>query len=318
VATHLWLCTALWLPTQALAQASPPADRLRLAQVEVLDQIVLPVALPAGHRLREVSGLAWDAVANELLTVSDRGVVARWRLDIEHRRLVSAWPTHAARLNHAARVNGESIDVMPAAPGGPPARLVVADERRHELLFADSRGTVVEAAPLPAVLKDATARDEKDGVEAIAWHPRHGVMAVRQQPLPTDARSGLHRLLAADGRSWAWRAATAPDGRPSRVKAMHRLDDRRLLVLEKLRTGTRHQTLLREIDLVACAAAAPCDAPAVAIDAAALQADDHFEGLACIDADLCLIASDDGGRGEPRTVLALLWLGRTAASAVTP
>lgn len=300
----------LWLaPAVALADATP------LRHAEVLDILVMPHALPAGQRLREVSGLAWDVLANQLVTVSDRGVVARWMLDIDRRRLVSAWPVHAQRLLPAARVNAESIDVQPAPPGQPASagRLLVADEAAHRVLVADWRGAAgaAPAMPLPGPPPATSGRHAKDGIEAIAWHPRHGLLAVRQHALAAAGSADVHHVMAADGRRWALRAT--PGGRAS-VKALHRVDDTRLLLLEKLTGDGRRRLLLRELDLDTCAADEPCDGATAEIDRRTFDVDDNFEGLACLDESLCLIASDDGRLAAPRTVLALLLLSRGGAS----
>ncbi|MCW5636169.1 MAG: esterase-like activity of phytase family protein [Rubrivivax sp.] len=308
-----------WLAFVACSAAAPlvfaPAraqtDASRLRRVDVLDTVVLPAALPGGQRLREVSGLAWDVHAHQLVTVSDRGLVVRWMLDIDRRRLVSAWPVHAQRLLPAGRVNAESIEVLPAPPGQPASasRLLVADEAGHRVLVADWRGAAGAAPelPLPGPPPATAGRLANDGIEAIAWHPRHGLLAVRQHGLAADRQADVHRVVAADGRHWALRAT--PGGRAS-VKALHLVDDTRLLVLEKLTGGGQRRMLLRELDLRACASDAPCEAAAAEIDRRTFDADDNFEGLACLDASLCLIASDDGRHAQPRTVLALLWLER--------
>lgn len=299
----------------ALVPAHARPDAGRLVHVDVLDAVVLEASLPAGLRLREVSGLAWDAAANELVTAGDRGVVARWMLDVDRRRLVSAWPVHAQRLRPGDRANAESIEVLPPPPGRPASagRLLVADEAGHRLLVADWRGSVgVEPpSPLPGPPPSGSGRRAADGVEAVAWHVRHGLLVARQYGMPADAAARLHRVLATDGRSWTMHAT--PGGRAS-VKAMHLLDEHRLLLLEKVAGGGSRRLFLRELDLRACAAERPCDAAAAQIDLRGFRADDNFEGLACLAIDLCLIASDDGGHARPRTVLALLLLARGGAA----
>jgi hypothetical protein len=305
-----WLATAVAGIGGAPAWADAPAPRL--ARVEVLDSLELHPALPGGHRLREVSGLAWDERDNQLVTVSDRGLVVRWMLEIEHDRLVSAWPVLAQPLVPGARVDAESVEVLPLAArstfGG--GHLVVVDEKRAELIVSDARGRAIASSALPGALMGSTKRRKNNGVEGIAWHRGHGLIAAAQRTWRADGSpAGEHRIMAADGHYWD--LAPAP-GDATTLRALHLVDEARLLVLEKRSDGKQRRFFLREIDLASCGGARVCDAAPVAVDPRALADGDNFEGLACIDAERCFIVSDNGGGAASRSVLVLLGLVRGA------
>lgn len=221
---------------------------------------------------RELSGLAWDGARGELMSVSDRGHWLRWRLDTGPDGHWRATAVAGGPLG-PPRVNAEAVTWQ----AGPPAARgwLVADENRHRVLRLDPDGRPRDTRALPAGLPP---RGRGHGVEALAWHPRHGLIAALQQP-----RAGWHELHADDG--WSCRVPATPGGR-SALKDMQLLDTTRLLLLERLQDAGTLRTLLRPVDLADCGKVLP----PVAVPGGGL----NHEGLACPDARHCLVVSDDG------------------------
>ncbi len=272
----------------AQAADTAPGELQRAVQ---RDRLVLPVDLPGGLRLREASGLAWDAAQGRWWSVGDRGVLVAWTVSFDGGRL-QAQAQSAQRI--AARLDAESLDVVPLGRPGLPGGLAVLDEATAQVLRLDANAQVLATRPLPG-----EPADHRGGVEALAWHPAHGLVVVPQR----GAADG-HRLLAEDGRRWTLPAGGA--GRVS-IKAAHVTAAGRLLLLEKIDPpGTPPRWVLREVDFAACTPAGRCEAAVVAVPTEGLQRDDNLEGLACRDDGHCLLISDDGRLSAPRTVL--LWL----------
>jgi Esterase-like activity of phytase len=279
----LSLCRVAVALGLAAAASAAPARTPPLAGAQVLDV----ATLQGGRELRGLSGLAWDADEGWLVAVTDHGLLHRWRIEIDGTRMTAVTLLGSARLP-GPRVDAESLCLLDAANaqrGDSRARVV--DERAFEVIDAAYDARVLGRGPLPPPL--GAAQDlavDNRGVEAIECHPRHGLLAAPQRPIPPHGRE-LHRAYAADGRVWAWRAAHDR----STVKAMHLLGDRRLLVLERLNTEHGEHPALREIDLTSCNEQSPCDPPVVVLDDARL-AGERYEGLACRDERLCWIVSD--------------------------
>lgn len=276
----------------------------RAWQAEVLDV----ADLPPDWRARELSGLAWVPEDRTLWAVSDRGRL--WRLPV-------SWPAGAAapRLllgtpappqlldgEAAGRPNAEALAWRPAGHDGAPAALLVADESGHRVLAVSREGRVLQRLPVPGPADQAARlRGANAGVEALAWMPGRGLVAAPQRPLQgEDAR--LHRLHADDGGQWVLRAA----GPRSSLKALEPLGGDTLLALERLGSGHRQTAVLRPLALRGCGGDRLCDPPALALLHPDLHGDDNFEGLACVDDTLCLVVSDDGGRGRTRLLLVRL------------
>ncbi len=278
------------------AVAAAPAAAGALESVRLRHQVVLPHELPGGHRLREASGLAWDAAQQQWLSVGDRGLLVRWAIAFGPKEL-RATPVAVQLLER--RLDAESLDMVPVGRPGLPGGLAVLDEGRAQVHRYDAQGRWQAALPLPAATPQV---DYTRGVEALAWHPRHGLVVVPQRPAQVNG-AAHHVLASEDGHVW-----TLPTGGPrASIKAAHVDAAGRLLLLEKLTDrGKAPRWLLRELDLAACAAGGVCPSATVPIPGEALAADDNFEGLACSDDAHCLVVSDDGRLGAPRTVL--LWV----------
>lgn len=281
--------------------------------IDVMDA----VEVPREWSTRELSGLAWAAPHQQLFAVSDRGRL--WRLPVtwagprgqERLQLDRAVLVATLQGDKAApRVNAEAITWQPASPAATWGRLLVADESAHRVLVLDAAGAVQGALPVPGPSDQADRlRGRNAGVEALAWHPTHGLLAATQRPL-AGSSAAVHQLHAEDGSTWSLQAA----GGRADVKAIEVLDAQTLLVLERVKEGDGWKALLRPIDLTTCLATAVCNPPVLAVTHPALLGRDNFEGLACVTDDLCLLVSDDGQQG--RTMLVLLRLVRTGEDGV--
>jgi hypothetical protein len=277
--------------------AALPVVAAPLQGVQAIDALVLPAELgPAdsGPRLREVSGLAWDGARQRWWSVSDRGLLVAWQMSFDGGRL-AATALWSGRME--GRPNAESVEVLPQSPPGAEAALAVLDEDAVQWRRIDPQGRLLATTPLAAHAR----ADYTRGVEALARHPRHGLVVVPQRPAKGGGRA--HLIVAEDGRAWT----LPPAGERASIKAAH-VDARgRLLLLEKLAAAALPgRWWLREVDLDACAADGRCEAPPVALPSERLADDDNLEGLACRDDAHCLVVSDDGPLPAPRT--RLLWL----------
>lgn len=271
-------CRVLTRAAAAAAAAMSFAAGAMEPGVEILD--IVPLHHPAsvsGPKPKELSGLDWDERRGELVAASDKGVVYRIALDIEHRRLYSA------TVRGVVRIAGRDPNAEALAVDGD--TLWLADENRHDLLQVDALGRVPQREALPAGL---VVRGNR-GIEALVLHPTHGKLAIPQRP-PRGAPDGLHRIHAGDGRVFGFLA----DRRgTSSVKAAELLGEDRLLLLEKLSDGGRSRFQLRLVVLASCPAARPCDPETWPLrlprDAAGL----NLEGLACLFSDLCVLVNDN-------------------------
>jgi hypothetical protein len=148
-------------------------------------------------------------------------------------------------------------------------------------------------------LADAKQYSKKNSrLEAVAFDKRHGMLTAPERPLVGQPEN-LHTLYAADGTSWSFEAFQ-PD---SRLKAIQKLPDGNLLILERTREekGGASTARLRYLDFAACSAKGECQLTELSAAPDEMLVN-NFEGLARLSDDLFLIVTDKTRKdAEPTT-----------------
>jgi Esterase-like activity of phytase len=316
-----WRCVGLMLlacnavvPSATSSATSSPSQQAAKAQLATVLDVRAMARVPktTSHALRELSGLDWDAKRQVLVAVTDRGWLLEFTLDPRANTLAGLELLSATELVPSAkpRVNGESVVARPDA-------WWVADETRRRVLEFKRDGSLRAEMALPGALgqhaafqpagQPADQQADKRGVEALAQHARHGLLAVLQRPQTTDP-PGMHLVHAEHGgRTWA--VAHTPGGRSTIKAADLRGDDLRLLEkLDPSLKGAPHRYFVHEIKLAANAANTAQPGRTWFIDDARLSGH-NFEGLACLDDLRCVLVSDGGAdKASERTMFVLLRL----------
>lgn len=304
---RVWLGAWLLTACGAWAQAPGPAVTLRDAAAN-------------GHRLTEVSGLAWDDAAQRLYAVSDRGLLYHLALERSSAQplAVHLLNAHPLKDPHGARVDAEGLSLLAAteSPSGQ-TELLVASEGPARVLRYSTEGVLLGEWALPPALAGSRAmRRGNSQLEAVAHHPRQGLLVAAEAP-GLDGGRKVHVVHSAT-REWRFAAGS---GRQVRLKAMDVLPDGRLLVLERAQaSGGGWINRLLEVDLAACGGATTC----AATERLRLDAEDgedgaaNHEGMTMLDATTgavgavgpvqVLLVSDDRGARQRGTRFQLLAL----------
>jgi hypothetical protein len=284
------LLCMLGLGAWAAAAAAPPPALLRWEQSVLIAPQAIDGLLP-----RELSALAWDEAAGELVAASDRGLLFRFTAHDSDGQLVAA-PRSALRIEQGR--NAEALHTRPSPVGGP-EQLWMLTETGGTAVRLGARGEPLESRPWPM------GRSKRNGAEALAWLPGIGLVvalqnAQRPQPQegvrPAGAARALHAVQADGGRRWAFDPA-APG---SHVKAIEALPGGRLLVLERVplpgpdKSSASFRTVLRLLALQGCGQAVTCRAPELPVLPPLPDGPDNFEGLACAADGRCWIVNDSG------------------------
>ena len=304
---------AALLCAPGLAQTGAPSWQALIEHVVTLDAEALDSSHDNGKgRRMELSALAWDAQAQVLVAASDRGRLYRYQLAGAGGSL-KPQKVSAQRLERngaGARANLEGLAWRPG-PAGTAGELLLAEEFGTGVQRRTAEGALIGTLSWPPAVAQALAVQapgkSAHGVEAIGYHPRHGLLAGLQRPVPSAAVAGntasadrpRHWVHAADGTRWAFHTA----GQRSHLKALEVLADGSLLLLERVRDagdpGLR--VVLRRLDPLQCDASRLCAAPELVQRPAPLAGLDNYEGLACMPRleGPCWLVSDDGGASEP-------------------
>jgi hypothetical protein len=293
------LAGALLASTLSTGSAQP--------SLEALDSMDLPSEGADGVRIEELSGLSWDEDEQLLYAVSDGGVLYHFRVRLDGSRIAEIQSVFSAPL--ATKASGTSGKPVTNAEGlttinddngqRSDSELLIAFEDGPSIARFTPRGEWIANAVLPAPLADETQYSKKNSrLEAVAVDERHGVLTAPERPLigqPEDR----HTLYAADGTTWSFEAFQSD----SRLKAIQKLPDGNLLILERTREekGGAPTARLRYLDFAKCTAKRECQLAELSAEPDAMMVD-NFEGMARLSEDLFLIVTDKTRKdAEPTT-----------------
>lgn len=291
------------------ALTTPSAVGAGAADLEVLDSMDIPVEGANGVRVEEFSGLAWDEDEQLLYAVSDGGVLHHFRIRMDGIRIAEIQPVFsvpiaatADEVSGGSVTNAEGLTALNDDNGKQSdTELLVAFEDGPAIVRLTPQGKQVAAIPLPGPLADKKQYSKKNSrLEAVAFDQRHGLLTAPERPLEGQPED-LHTLYAADGTTWSFEAFQ-PD---SRLKAIQKLPDGNLLILERTREekSGAPTARLRYLDFDACSAERECILNELSATPDPILVN-NFEGLARLSDDLFLMVTDKTKKdAEPTTVV---------------
>jgi hypothetical protein len=279
--------------------ASAPA----IAQVslEALHTVKVPAEGASGVRIQELSGLSWDADEQLLYAVSDQGVLHHFRIRLDGTQITEIESVYSVALaREGSANNAEGITTLNDDNGKQSdSELLIAFEDGPSIARLTPEGEWVADVALPDPLADEERYSKKNSrLEAVAFDERHGMLTAPERPLEGEPED-RHTIYAEDGTTWSFEAF-APD---SRLKAIQKLADGNLLILERTREakGGPDTARLGYLDFAKCNAEGECELAALSSEPDAMLVD-NFEGLARLSDDLFLIATDKTEKDlEPTT-----------------
>lgn len=278
--------------------------------VEVLDQLTLGESQVDGLDFAEISALAYDAEAAKLYGLSDTALLFDIDFAQDGDQITRLEPRTGMALTDAEGTPLKPRDFNPEGayldPDG--KGIVVVSENGPQAALFDAAGKWLNEVTLPEGLRDdSLQRSRKDGLEALALHPTHGILSAPEEPHEAAARE-LHTIHAADGALFSYETDEAT-GRTN-IKSMLVDEAGRLLILERHNDKEADvlQPYLRLIDPQACPVTDGSEACPTALAKITVPqiTDADFEGLTQVGPDLYLMVSDDKIDGEQRLVWALL------------
>ena len=247
-ATIAVLCLSLLYPFASGAKQTPWATPYSLSEtvtngdefmgVRLLGTLILPTDPIYGLPLVELSALAWDEDQGVLYILSDHGNLFHFRPHFRNGLLVDLEPLAAYPLRdpegrpyRGKLADSEGMAIRNADNGRQgDSELVISFERRPRILRFDPRGGFLGREPLAAELRERSAyRSGNKALEAVAIHPRWGVLTAPEWPLVGE---GLDAYPLFDAQGLRWRLPRFPKPNSGLV-AMEVLPDGGLLTLER-------------------------------------------------------------------------------------
>lgn len=274
--------------------------------VQVLDVLILGESRVAGEKVGEFSALVFDPSRQTLLAISDRGYIATLAVDLSGDRLAHVDVTALqVLLGPDGAPMPEGTFNPEAAAMLPDGTVAIVDETAARLAVFDASGQWLRDEALPEAVSDVTLQaSDRDGIEALAWTPVTGFVAMTEEPQLGQPRT-THIAHSTQAKPWVIDASGT--GAVS-IKAMESVGDQ-FFVLERTRDNQTDALIpyLRILDRAECQASGTCTGRRLSIDLGDMV-DADFEGLVHLGNRRFLMVSDDKIDGDLRSVFVLFSL----------
>jgi hypothetical protein len=296
------LLSAAILCAEVLPYDMRPETNATLPHITLLDQKTLTCKTVDGVPFTELSDLAYAPTSQTLHLISDKGNVYQFHAVFDqHITALSSAHGHylhkpgGKHLRHSKRDSeGLALDAR--------GRLWVSFERKPHVANIAPDGKMIRYVSLPKALRNAKKyRSKNKGMESLAWHPRHGLIAALEYP-PKGMPRHHQTLYALSGKQWHFRAENIPG---NGISAIETMDDGTILVLERA-FDKKHLTLVITLKKVYLHKQknSLCHTKILA----QMSTDngwmlDNFEGLARVAPHRYVMISDDNGNFFQKTLL---------------
>jgi len=275
-------------------------------KIRILDQKELSYGIINGLGFSEISDIAYDRKRHRLYMLSDEGKLFVFRARFGS-RIEQLAPIGSAKLvkkggkpfkKWARDSEGMTLDGK--------GRLLISFEGKAKIGWfhkeGQKMGERIAKLPLPKVLrKTSHYRSKNKSLEALAWHPKYGVLTVAEWPLKKDDKK-RQTIYALSGKRWHFKAEPEPR---SAVSAIEVTDDGNVLVLERSFTSLFDPFVvtLKKVYLNRCRKGW-CKTEILAkMNSHRGWQVDNFEGLARVGKHRYVMVSDDNDNFFQRTLL---------------
>jgi len=282
----------------------PPHTKLQ--HIKILDQVELQYRVIDGEKFSEISDIAYLPPKEKLFMISDEGILFVFHAKFGE-KIEALEPIEVAKLT---KKGGKSFKKWRKDSEGltldGKGRLLVSFEGKAKIGWfhknSEKIGQRIKKYTIPTLLQNKkNYRSKNKSLEALAWHPKYGVLTVTEWPLKRDHKK-KQTVYTLNGKKWHFTAEPEPR---SAVSAIEVMDDGNLLVLERSYTGLMDPFVvtLKKVYLNRCNKGW-CHTEILAkMDSHQGWDVDNFEGLARVGKNRYVMVSDDNDNFFQRTLL---------------
>ncbi|MHB0994407.1 MAG: esterase-like activity of phytase family protein [Sulfurovum sp.] len=283
---------------------APFVKSKQFGSIRLLDQKRLDYKAIAGTKFSEISDLSYEQKSKKLYFVGDEGKLFVFDASFG-KKIDKLEPLGSVRLTKG---NGEAFASWQRDSEGLALNrkneLCISFEGRAKISRFGENGRMIDSYPLPLRLRDPqNYRSRNKSLEALAWHPRYGLLTVAEWPLK-QSESKVQTVYALQGKTWHFKAEAEPK---SAVVAIEVMDDGNLLVMERSFTALFEPLVvtLKKVYLNDCTAKQSLCRTEVLLkmDSHKGWMIDNFEGLARVSSHRYVIVSDDNDNFFQQTLL---------------
>jgi len=274
--------------------------------IKILDQRQLVYQNINDVKFSEISDLAYYPKNQKLFMISDEGKLFIFKAKFSD-KIDLLEPKDAVKLRkkHAKKFKKWRKDSEGLSLDGR-GRLLISFEGRAKIGWFHKNsvkyGQMIKKYRLPKELQNPkNYRSRNKSLEALAWHPKYGVLTAAEWPLKKYDKK-RQTVYALNGKKWHFKAE--PEAR-SAISAIEVMDDGNLLVLERSFTGMLNPFIvtLKKVYLNRCKGGS-CKTKVLAKMNSHMGWDvDNFEGLAKVGKNRYVMISDDNDNFFQKTLL---------------
>lgn len=284
-------------------EIAPVENTTQFEGITLLDQKILLFKEIGGLKFSEISDLAYDLREKQLYLVSDEGKLFVFDASFSN-KIETLHPLSSVTL---VKNNGKKFKKWRKDSEGlaldNKGHLYASFEGRPKIGRFDQKGRMVKQYTLPKKLRNPkNYRSRNKSLEALTWHPRHGLLTATEWPLKHKNKKE-QTIYALDGKEWSFKAEAESK---SAVVAMEVMDDGNLLVMERSFTGLMNPLVitLKKIYLNRCKKKQVCQSELLLkMNTHQGWNIDNFEGVAKVGKHRYVIVSDDNDNFFQKTLL---------------
>jgi hypothetical protein len=284
---------------------TPSVSNEKYNKIKILDQKWLSFDNIKSIDFSEISDLAYDKTTHILYMISDEGKL--YLFDALFDDKIHLKPINAYKLR---KKNGKKLKRWLRDSEGMTfdnkGNLILSFEgvpkvaRFHK--NSKKTGWMIKKYKLPSILKDpSNYRTKNKELEALAWHPRYGLLTVAEWPLKRDKRD-KQTIYSLKGKKWYFTVGEEPKNAVSAIEVM---DDGNILVLERSFTGLFNPFVvtLKKVYLNGCESKLCKQEILLKMNSYRGWGVDNFEGLAKVGKNRYIMISDDNDNFYQKTIM---------------
>lgn len=183
----------------------------------------------------------------------------------------------------------------------PKGRLIISLERRPKIALFDTNGRQIKKKKLPKALSKRKAyRSRNKMLEAVAYHPRYGILTASELPIKSSSKK-IQSIYSLNGKRWSFKAE--PEKRSS-ITAIEVMDDGNMLVLVRAFSTLANRTItLKKIYLNSSKNGLQKSEILAKMSSQNGWLNDNFEGLVKVAPHRYLMVSDNNDNFFQKTLL---------------
>lgn len=303
---YVWMCSLILNAGISSVNITPRVVNNTFMGIHILDQKKLSFGRIDGVKFAELSDVTYDTKTGILYFVGDKGALFSFRAKFTDKiKLLEPLGAKKLRNKKGKRLRKWKRDSEGLTLDGK-RRLLISFEGDAKIGWfhknSKKTGNLIKKYKLPKLLKHArNYRSINKSLEALAWHPRYGIITATEWPLKKDDKK-KQTIYALTGKQWHFKAEAEAK---SAVVAMEVMDDGNVLVMERSFTGFLNPFIitLKKVMIQGCKQEM-CPVKVLAKMNSHKGWDiDNFEGLAKVGKHRYVIVSDDNENFFQKTLL---------------